>query len=169
MGAIRGPDVTTPTATSTGGNDDFGGRPVDVVFKYAGVNGNGDPGVIDPPTNAYRMTRDFNVLSAINRHPTRVAVGSYALSCGPTAYNCLSPNDTYREYLLEYDGQPNHYDWSSGNGKLALAASDDVFAILWGGGNTNVIRNFSNIDDHGWLAGKIKAYYTNPMPVAVHY
>ena len=41
MGAIGGPDVTTATATSTGGNDDFGGKPVDVVFKYAGVNGNG--------------------------------------------------------------------------------------------------------------------------------
>ena len=204
MGAIGGPDITTPTATSTGGNDDFGGRPVDVVFKYAGVNGNGDPGVIDPPTNAYRMTQDFDALSAINQHPTRVAmveytaqmsgglsfddftngpaglssanpaatylidryemddsaapsaatiaVGNYALSCGAAAYNCLSPNDTYRDYLLEYGGVPNHYNWNSGNGKLALAASDDVFAILWGGGNTtNVIRNFSNIDDHGWL------------------
>jgi hypothetical protein len=77
MGAIGGPNVTPPTPTSTGGNDDFGGRPVDVVFKYAGANGNGDPGIIDPPTNALRMTNDLTILSGINSHPMRVAIVEY--------------------------------------------------------------------------------------------
>jgi hypothetical protein len=77
MGAIGGPNITPPTATSTGGNDDFGGRPVDVVFKYAGANGNGDPGIIDPPTNALRMTNDLTTLSTINSHPMRVAIVEY--------------------------------------------------------------------------------------------
>jgi hypothetical protein len=77
MGAIGGPNITLPTASSTGGNDDFGGRPVDVVFKYAGVNGNGDPGVMDPPTNALSMTNDLNALSAINGHASRVAIVEY--------------------------------------------------------------------------------------------
>jgi len=77
MGAIGGPNVSPPTATSTGGNDDFGGRPVDVVFKYAGSNGNGDPGMIDPPTNALRMTGDLTILSGINRRAMRVAIVEY--------------------------------------------------------------------------------------------
>jgi hypothetical protein len=51
LGAVGGPNVTPPTATSTGGDDDFGGRPVDVVFKYAGLAGNGIRGSsIPPPT-----------------------------------------------------------------------------------------------------------------------
>ncbi len=77
MGAIGGPNVTPPTATSRGGDDDFGGRPVDVVFKYEGVNGNGDPGIIDPPTIELRMTNDLTIVSAINRHPMRVAIVEY--------------------------------------------------------------------------------------------
>jgi len=37
---------------------------------------------------------------------------------------------------------------------------------LWGGGNTtNVIKNFSNTDDHGWLAGKIINYYKHPVNI----
>src|ERR1700749_3986836 len=59
MGAVGGPDINPPTLTSTGGDDDFGGRPVDVVFKYAGSAGTGDPGIIDPPTNDLRMTNDM--------------------------------------------------------------------------------------------------------------
>jgi hypothetical protein len=77
MGAIGGPNVTPPTATSRGGNDDFGGRPVDVVFKYAGLNGNGDPGIIDPPSNALRMTNDLRILSGINKRAMRVAIVEY--------------------------------------------------------------------------------------------
>ena len=37
---------------------------------------------------------------------------------------------------------------------------------LWGGGNTtNVVKNFSNTDDHGWLAGKIINYYKHPVNI----
>jgi hypothetical protein len=77
MGAVGGPDINPPTLTSTGGNDDFGGRPVDVVFKYAGSAGNGDPGMVDPPTNALRMTGDLSILSGLNNHAMRVAIVEY--------------------------------------------------------------------------------------------
>ncbi len=77
MGAVGGPNIYPPTKTSTGGDDDFGGRPVDVVFKYAGSAGNGDPGMIDPPTNAMRMTGDLIKISGINKHPSRVAIVEY--------------------------------------------------------------------------------------------
>jgi hypothetical protein len=78
MGAVGGPNANhPPSATSTGDNDDFGRRPVDVVFKYAGAAGTGDPGIIDPPTNALRMTGDLTTLSGINNHPMRVAIVEY--------------------------------------------------------------------------------------------
>ncbi|MFN8788753.1 MAG: hypothetical protein ACK5XF_05305 [Neisseriaceae bacterium] len=77
MGAIGGPNITPPTRNSTGGDDDFGGKPIDAVFKYAGVNGNGDPGVIDPPMNVIRMTNDMNMISALNNHPTKVVMVEY--------------------------------------------------------------------------------------------
>ena len=93
---------------------------------------------------------------------TNSAVGNYLPNCGAGAYNC-SAGSSYRQYLLAYQGQPNNFDWGKQNGKLGKAAANNVFAILWGGGNTtNVIKNFSNTDDHGWLAGKIIAYYRNP-------
>src|ERR1700749_3912403 len=72
MGAVGGPNTYPPTKTSTGGDDDFGGKPVDVVFKYAGAAGTGDPGIIDPPTNAIRMTGDLTTASPINKHVSRV-------------------------------------------------------------------------------------------------
>jgi len=98
---------------------------------------------------------------------TNTAVGNFALSCGD--YNCLTSNSNYRQYLLQYNGLANNYNWSIDNGKLALAANNNVFAILWGGGNTtNVIKNFSNTDDHGWLANKLIKYYTNPISVVKH-
>lgn len=89
-----------------------------------------------------------------------IGVGSFAML---SDYNCPIVGCNYKDYLRYYNGQVNNYDWSKDNGKLALAASNNVFAILWGGGNTtNVIKNFSNPDDHGWLANKIKSYYQNP-------
>jgi len=96
-------------------------------------------------------------------------VGAFQLPCGsPNAYNC-SPklsNETYQQYLLSYQGQPNNYDWSKDNGKLALAAKNNVFAILWGGGTTTgVIQNFQNTNDNGWLKGKINTYQLNPQPL----
>lgn len=94
---------------------------------------------------------------------TNTEVGNYPMTCGSTAYNCAAGSD-YRQYLLAYKGQPNNFNWGKDNKKLKLAAGQaNVFAILWGGGNTtNVIKNFSNTDDHGWLAGKIINYYKNP-------
>ena len=89
MGAVGGPNVTTPTKTSTGGDDDFGGHPVDVVFKYAGSAGNGDPGIVDPPTNAYRMANDLTAVSSINAHPSRVAIVEYTAQMS----GGFSPND----------------------------------------------------------------------------
>jgi hypothetical protein len=76
-------------------------------------------------------------------------------------YNCVL-GSTYKDYLLM-----NNYDWSKDNGKLKLAAQNNVFAILWGGGNTtSVIKNFSNPNDFGWLSAKITAYYANnPAPL----
>jgi hypothetical protein len=103
---------------------------------------------------------------------TNSAVGNYLPNCGAGAYNC-SAGSNYQQYLLAYQGKPNNFNWGRDNGKLAKAAANNVFAILWGGGNTtNVIKNFNNTDDHGWLAGKIIAYYKNPTrvtaPVAAH-
>jgi hypothetical protein len=93
---------------------------------------------------------------------TNSAVGNFPMNCGSTAYNCTA-GSTYKDYLLAYKGKANHFNWGKDNGKLAKAAANNVFAILWGGGNTtNVIKNFSNTDDHGWLAGKIIQYYKKP-------
>ncbi len=70
---------------------------------------------------------------------------------------------------MEYNNLANNYNWSINNNKLTLAANNNVFAILWGGGNTtNVIKNFNNMDDHGWLSKKIIQYYANPTPVVKH-
>ncbi len=97
---------------------------------------------------------------------TNSAVGNYVMACGATAYNCTA-GSTYKKYLLAYQGKANNFDWGRNNGKLATAVADHVFAILWGGGNTtNVIKNFSNTDDHGWLAGKLITYYANPTPIS---
>jgi hypothetical protein len=48
--------------------------------------------------------------------------------------------------------------FAEGAEKSGYSASS-AKTILWGGGNiTNVIKNFSNTHDHGWLAGKIIDY-----------
>lgn len=90
-------------------------------------------------------------------------VGNYAMNCSTTEYNCAANSD-YQQFLLAYKGKPNNFNWGKNNAKLAWAAKNaHLFAILWGGGSTtSVIKNFSNTDDHGWLAGKIKDYYKNP-------
>lgn len=59
-------------------------------------------------------------------------------------------------------GNLNNYSWTTNN--LQQTASSNVFAILWGGGNTTSVSSFPS-DDNGWLANKIKAYYTNPIPI----
>jgi hypothetical protein len=94
---------------------------------------------------------------------TNSSVGDFVMSCGNTAYNC-TPGSNYKQYLLAYQGKPNNFDWGKDNGKLPMAVTNHVFAILWGGGNTtSVIKNFSNPDDHGWLASKIINYYKAPI------
>ncbi len=101
-----------------------------------------------------------NLIMGNSGGTTNTAVGNYAMQSN---YNCSISNCNYQQYLKLYAGKANNYNWSRDNGKLAFAASNGVFAILWGGGNTtNVIKNFSNPDDHGWLANKIKTYYQNP-------
>ncbi len=110
-----------------------------------------------------------NMVTGPTPTDTNTAVGNYAVACGSTAYNCLTANSTYKQYLMEYNNLSNNYNWSINNGKLTLAANSNVFAILWGGGNTtNVIKNFSNTDDHGWLANKIIQYYASPTAVVKH-
>lgn len=104
-----------------------------------------------------------NLIMGSSSATTNAAVGSYLMTSN---YNCPISGCNYAQYLRYYQGLENNYDWSRDNGKLALASSNNVFAILWGGGNTtNVIKNFSNPDDHGWLASKIKTYYQNPQPL----
>lgn len=138
----------------------FQNTPGSYVFSTAPVYFFGDA----------NLTADLsNLIHGPGSSNPNTAVGNYLLACGGTAYHCLNANDNYGQYLRQYKSLPANYDWSKPHGKLALAAKKNVFAILWGGGNTtNVIKNFSNTDDHGWLAGKIKTYYTNPTPVVVH-
>jgi hypothetical protein len=113
-----------------------------------------------------KLQADLGNIIAGSGSTTNSEVGNYPMNCGATAYNCASGSD-YRQYLLAYKGLPDNFDWGKNNKKLKFAAGKaHVFAILWGGGNTtNVIKNFSNTDDHGWLAGKILDYYKNPIPV----
>lgn len=138
----------------------FQGTPGSYVFSTAPVYFFGDANLAADLSNL--------IQGPVGSGSTNTSVGNYLLACGATAYRCLGADDTYRTYLREYKGLASNYDWSRAHGKLALAAKYDVFAILWGGGNTtNVIRNFSNPDDHGWLAGKLRTYYANPTPVVV--
>jgi len=107
-----------------------------------------------------------NIIMGVASASTNTSVGSFVVSCGATNYNCINPSANYKQYLLEYNGVANNYDWSKDNGRLAFAANQNVFSILWGGGNTtNVIKNFSNPTDNGWLAQKLRNYYANPTPV----
>lgn len=58
----------------------------------------------------------------------------------------------------------NTYVWQTNN--LQQAASSNVFAILWGGGNTTSVGSFPS-DDGGWLANKINNYYKNPVNLSL--
>ena len=101
------------------------------------------------------------------------AVGNFDMGgaglCNSNQYNCptSSPGHYYySQWLTYYQGQPNNYDWSTTHGKLAMAATNNVFAILWGAGGEagNPVANpdSSPDNDHDWLANKIIAYYQNP-------
>ncbi len=113
-----------------------------------------------------------NMIMGNSTTDANMAVGSFIMPIlDPTSltdgYHCpLGLCNNYQQYLLYYDGKANNFDWSRDNGKLAFATQNNIFAILWGGGNTtNVIKNFSNPDDHGWLANKLINYYQNPQPL----
>ena len=131
----------------------FANTPNSYVFSTAPVYFLGGDTNLDPTLST--------LVNNPNGYSTNTQVGAYKMDCGPTMYNCVL-GSTYKDYLLM-----NNYDWSKDNGKLKLAAQNNVFAILWGGGNTtSVIKNFSNPNDFGWLSAKITAYYANnPAPL----
>ena len=94
-------------------------------------------------------------------------IGNYPMipcAAGPQSYNCLTSSTTYKQYLQSYPygagGASGTYNWSVNNGKLALAASNNVFAIMWGGGQTtNVIYNL--ISQPGSDSGRLKQQLIN--------
>ena len=143
-------------------------QPQQYVFSTAPVYFFGDSNLKSDLTNI--MTGPTSAT------PSGTMVGNYLLPCGPNlapistlpGYNCLNNVQVnYQQYLMQYQLKSNNYDWSKDNGKLKLAAQNNVFAILWGGGQTtSVIQNFSNNNDNGWLAGKIKTYFQNPTPLS---
>ena len=172
---IPGSHITNTTEaapeklTVPGGGNPILTSPQQYVFSTAPVYFFGDSNLKSDLSNI--MTGPTSIT------PTETMVGNFPLQCGqntgpnatnPPGYNCLNNVQvTYQQYLLQYQGKPNNYDWSKDNGKLKLAAQNNVFAILWGGGETtSVIKNFQNNNDNGWLAGKIKAYFANPTPLS---
>ena len=96
-------------------------------------------------------------------------IGNYPMTpcaAGPQSYNCLTSSTTYKQYLQSYPygagGASGTYNWSVNNGKLALAASNNVFAIMWGGGQTtNLIWNLASQpgSDSGRLKQQLINYY----------
>lgn len=124
----------------------FNGQSGSYIFSTAPVYFFGDS----------KLTPDLsNLIMGSSTGTTNAAVGAFPMQAN---YNCTGCN--YKQYLLRYKGKDNNFDWSRDNGKLTFAANNNIFAILWGGGNTtNVIKNFSNPSDHGWLANKIIQYY----------
>lgn len=132
------------------------GTPNSYVFSTAPVYFFGDENLASDLSNLIMGSPSSN---------TNTAVGATIMDCGQNRYNCLTPNSNYRSYLLEYKGAPNNFNWSKDNGKLQMAVQNNVFSILWGGGNTtNVIKNFSNPNDNGWLSRKLIKYYQAPTP-----
>lgn len=79
------------------------------------------------------------------------------ISLNSSYYNCTGTGCQMTNYMTM-----NNYNWSKDNGNLKLAANANVFAILWGGGQTQSVGTFP-INDNGWLANKIKTYYQNPQ------
>ena len=64
---------------------------------------------------------------------------------------------------------PSPYNWDSSH--LQKAADNNIFAILWGGGNTTGVADLSQViqdnlsgpgDDGGWLSQQIINYYNKP-------
>ncbi len=114
------------------------------------------------------------ILGANPPNNPNIAVGNFQIPCGTSvaSYQCPSGVTTYQQWL-NINSDPTFaptqgsYKWYQDNGRLALAAKNKVFAILWGGGNsTTVINNsLTSLNDHGYLASKITQYQKKPVPV----
>ncbi|KTC80560.1 chitinase [Legionella cherrii] len=83
---------------------------------------------------------------------------SYIL--GTSLSSSIYGTSNIMDYLMMDAHGGNLYVWQTNN--LQHAASSNVFAILWGGGNTTSVGSFPS-DDGGWLANKINNYYKNPV------
>lgn len=111
--------------------------------------------------------------SSPNNTPS-IAVGNYKIPCGTSiaSYQCPVGVSTYQQWLNinsdpAFSPTQGSYKWYQDNGRLSLAAKNNVFAILWGGGNTTTVINNSlpSLDDHGYLANKINQYQQNRTPL----
>ena len=146
MGSVGGPNTfppINPPVPGAGGilnQDDFGGTPIDAVFKYGGINGNGDPGVIDPPTLALMMSSDLNgSLSLFTSYGTK-AIPGISYQNGKVA----------RPVLVEYTSQMS--------GGLNLSDFTDTSSPTgWDNKTYLMSRHFSS------LMGDVMALYANPI------
>lgn len=86
---------------------------------------------------------------------------------GITLFNSSSicaPNQLFASAIV--DCQSSVLSWQKPH--LYNALHSNVFAILWGGGQTTGIVGNNNVgglnlDDNGWLSGRLKDYYANPI------
>jgi hypothetical protein len=88
--------------------------------------------------------------SNIGTNVDNISTAQLSIGLSPGTYRGAT---NVRELLLADNG----YNWAQN--QLTNLAENNVFSILWGGGNTTSITNIAgNGDDDGWLAGKVKNY-----------
>ena len=115
-----------------------------------------------------------NIIKGPDPSNTNTAVGNYLMQCVTSGEGYICPTGnvgstvSYLNWLnINSDPTQGNYKWYQDNQKLAFAAKNNIFAIMWGGGNTtNVIKNRNNATDNGYLAKKIINYYqtgTTPL------
>lgn len=115
---------------------------------------------IDTRINRASTEPDYFFGNSVNPLPN---LKSYITSTAlPTSIYGTTSMNTYLS--MNEAGALNTYTWQTNH--LAQAAQSHVFAILWGGGNTTSVGVFPS-DDNGWLANKLRNYYSNPTPIAV--
>jgi hypothetical protein len=146
------------------------------IFSTAPVYFFGDSNLTSDLSNIIAGPASNTSTNPTTVNPPSIAVGNFDIAgagyCNSNDYNCPSDSSPYyySQWLLYYQGSANNYNWSKNNGKLAMAAANNVFAILWGAGGQagNVVANqdVSPDNDHGWLANKIINYYTNPTSLS---
>lgn len=78
-----------------------------------------------------------------------------AITLKDSIYNCQQTGCSIDKYLVK--GQ---FTWHKSHLSKALAAN--VFAILWGGGNTTSVGTVP-FSDGGWLASRVNSYEKNPL------